>query len=302
MCKSCNKYICIRKEDNSKSIQPSVVLSSISSPERCSICLGSIADEGEYFECECGDIFHEICAKQVGNCSFCKKKYTPEDFLGSWDFFKFMEKGKEAFNAARYDKSIVLYKMALKVKENSVSALNCLGMAFAEKGEFEDSVSCYNKSIEIKNSPEAYYNKAVVLLRTKNYEDSLNSINMAISLNRHDARSWYIKGLAFSKMNMNRLAIKCYDMALDLAPENASFWYAKGKALMKLERIDESLECYETALEIHPKDVNVLFEKGRLLSIKDRFDEAVSTFDEVLKWEPEHTGAKREKEKALARG
>lgn len=302
-CRSCNKYIDVHDKIDSKGMQPSVVSSSSNSfSERCSICLGSIADENQVFECECANISHEDCAKRVGKCSFCGKDYTPEEFLESKDFFKLIEKGKSAFNEARYDKAISWYKRALKVRANSVFAINCIGMAYAENGQFKDAMSCYDNALEMRKSHEAYYNKAVVLLKMKMYEDTLKSINEAISLNRHDARSWYVKGLALSRMNMNRVGIKCYDMALDLIPENHLFWYAKAKALMKLDRLDEALECYETSLEINPKDIKVLYEKGRLLSIKNRVDEAILTFDEVLKWEPEHTGAKREKEKVLARG
>lgn len=302
-CANCNRYNDINENESSKGPQPSVVISSSNgAQERCFFCLGFIKDEAEYFECECGNISHETCAKQVGKCSGCGKEYTPDVFLESKDFIKLIEKGKVAFSKKNYQDAVKWYNRALKIKNNSAYAWNCKGMALAGKGQFADAVECYDKALEMKKSHEAYYNKAIILLKMKMFNETIKSINEAISLNRNDARSWYVKGLVFSKMNKPRVAIKCYNTALDLIPENNLFWYAKGKALAKLERYDEALECYETALEINSKDVNVLFEKGRLLSYKNRVDEAIIAFDEVLKWQPQHTGARQAKDDAQMRG
>ncbi|UCE36375.1 MAG: tetratricopeptide repeat protein [Thermoplasmata archaeon] len=302
-CKFCKDYRDVENKADAKEVQPSVVPSSTEATQRrCFICLGLITDENESFECECGSISHDDCIKEVGNCSVCKIKYTPEDFLKLKDFVYLIKKGKSMLNKNRYKNAQLWFSRALKIRGNSTYAWNCKGMAYAENCQFEEALQCYDKAIELKKNHEAYYNKAITLLKMKSFKESLECVNTAISLNRDDANSWYVKGLALSKMRMPRIAIKCYDKALDLVPENGLFWYAKGKALIEIDRSDPALDCFESALEIDPKDINALFEKGRLLARINRIDEAKATFDEVLKWEPEHTGAIREKEKALARG
>ena len=113
-------------ESSEKGAALSVVPSSTTgAQERCFICLGFIKDESEYFECDCGNISHESCAKRVGKCSICGKEYTPEQFLESKDFFKLIENGKTSFTQDKYEEAISWYDKALKVRSGSAYAWNC---------------------------------------------------------------------------------------------------------------------------------------------------------------------------------
>jgi tetratricopeptide (TPR) repeat protein len=51
-------------------------------------------------------------------------------------------------------------------------------------------------------------------------------------------------------------ALEYLDKALSLDPKNTHAWNQKGVALRSLGRYDEAIECFNRALEIIPKDLD----------------------------------------------
>lgn len=280
---------------------PSVVIQS-STPvqDRCDICLGSLEGENANFRCECGNISHESCAKQLGLCSACGEVHTERDFLKNRRFAALMQSGRKAYDSNCYDEALHRYDEALKLRRKSTPAWNYKGTILARQGRFDMALECYNNALEIEKCSTTCYNKAVVLLKMDMPEETLECITDAIELKPEDGWSWYLKGCTLLKMNRSIEAVKCFDRALALIPENHLTWLGKGSALMNLKMLDEALRCCEQALALEPGDTEVLLATGRILLAENRMDEAVSVFDEILGMNPHHEGARRFRQRALA--
>ena len=54
-----------------KPILPKKIMIEPEKVKRCTICLGMMKPNTKVIECKCGEIFHESCAKRVGNCPNC---------------------------------------------------------------------------------------------------------------------------------------------------------------------------------------------------------------------------------------
>jgi tetratricopeptide (TPR) repeat protein len=304
-CKACKEYRDV--EDVIEDVNgvrpnvPSVVpQSSTAVQERCYICLGFISDESEYFECECGNISHDSCARQVDNCSVCGKEHTRQEFVEGKGFFVFMERGRMAFNKNKYDEALNWYNKALNVKRKSAHAWNYKGTILAQQGRYDMALECYDCALEIKKSPLTCYNKAVTLLHMNMLRETLNCIIEAIELESEDGWFWYLKGCTLLKMDRSDEAVECYDRALTLISDSPLIWFGKGAALMNLDRLGEARKCYEKALVMDPGNEEVLFATGRVLLAESKTEEAISKFEEVLAKNPDHKGAKRERQSALS--
>jgi len=81
---------------------------------------------------------------------------------------------------------ITFYTKTLKYAPSSYRVLNNLGMAYAEKGEFNEAKKYYLQAIEVnKKNPIAYHNLANVFQEEKNFEEAEKLYQKAISLDEN---------------------------------------------------------------------------------------------------------------------
>lgn len=104
------------------------------------------------------------------------------------------------------------------------------GKAFYFEGRFEDALSCYEQSIQIE--PE-------------------------------NARAWFGKGAALTKLQQLEGAIVAYEKAIDIKPDFSEAWFGKGTALAKLQKVEGAIAAYDKATEIKPDFFLAWFSKAR---------------------------------------
>ena len=62
-------------------------------------------------------------------------------------------------NKGNYDEAIACYKKAIKLNPDFVMAYGNLGIAYYSKGNYDKAIACYEKAIELNpDFADAYYN------------------------------------------------------------------------------------------------------------------------------------------------
>jgi tetratricopeptide (TPR) repeat protein len=140
------------------------------------------------------------------------------------------------------------------LNELRLEELIIVGNEFFYKTEYEKSIKCYDKAVQIKrNIFAAWYNKGIALGNIGKYKNAIKTFDTSLEINPNYSNAWYHKGLSFNKQKRHKEAILCYNKAIELDQNNAEAWNNKGKTLDVLGRMSEAKCCYDTALMIFLK-------------------------------------------------
>ena len=99
--------------------------------------------------------------------------------------------GREYMYYRKYDKAIKVLKKHLKLKKATWKDERCASMRFIArcykfKGDFKESLNWYDSAI--KEAPylrDPYIEKALLLYETENWDDLIDTINIALKINNH---------------------------------------------------------------------------------------------------------------------
>lgn len=137
-------------------------------------------------------------------CSF-------EDYSNAIKYFEvFTEKNKNAntlnvmgviYNKlGEYQKAIQVFSDATIIDENNADAYNGRGLAYENTGEYIKAHEDFSKSININQNFDAYYNRAQLSLKKKEYENSLNDLDTIINIEPENAELYHIRGYIYLKI------------------------------------------------------------------------------------------------------
>jgi len=132
------------------------------------------------------------------------------------------------------------------------------GDRLQEEGEYEDSIACYDKAIEIDPKwVSPWLGKGMTYWKSKKYEEAITCYDKANDLLKYATgftgfcesatdEIWRSKGGIYAHWGKYEEAITCYDKVIELH-SNPFSWNSKGRALEKLGRHEEAKECFAKA-------------------------------------------------------
>ncbi len=135
------------------------------------------------------------------------------------------------------------------------------GLAFLDRGEFDDAIAEFRRATEIDSSSVA---------------------------------AWYDLGLALLRAGRIIEAVPACSQAAALAPENLDARHNFGYALRVAGRTGDAIAIFREVLVAEPRRVITLFELGAAYVDAGRREEARTTFQGLLRVDPDH-GAARER-------
>lgn len=147
--------------------------------------------------------------------------------------------------------------------------------------EYGKALSCYSKATELDlRSETAWKKEGLALFALNNYTDAIKALDKAIKLNPQDAKTWFYKGDAHSKIASDlKDAIQAYDKSLELNPRDAEVWSHKGHVLETIGKYNEALEAYNKSFNLNPNDASVSTAIGDVLSIIGNKIDAIETYN-----------------------
>ena len=129
-------------------------------------------------------------------------------------FYRGNNHGKQG----EFDKAVVAFDEAIRLKPDFTNAYNNRGNAKAELGQHEDAIADFDRAIELNpNDADLYYNRGVAKAYLEQYEDAIIDFDKSIELNPNDADLYYSRGVAKVEVDQPDAAKQDFEMALELA-------------------------------------------------------------------------------------
>lgn len=129
----------------------------------------------------------------------------------------------------QYKKAESELKDVLELEKNYTDALYALGFLYIETEKFNKAVEPFLTIVELnKDNPmrlinrqleSVYFYLGVAYHQLSSYQDAVDSLSEALTIDRTDADAWYLLGNVYRDMGHYNSAIDSYKQALRFVPE-----------------------------------------------------------------------------------
>lgn len=204
----------------------------------------------------------------------------------------FTDNGELFVKFKQYEKAIECYDMVINENSENMYAWGLKRDALFELGEYEKSLYCNEKLIEMSSNYEPAILVKGVILRKINEKEGIDYFNDLVekidnSISTYPTSEKFIeKGKILYYMDKKYESLNCFDEALEYEfydKEEILSW--KGKIFYETNQFADALDCINQKLEKR-QDFETLEFKGDILKELGCFEEAVECYDIILKLHP----------------
>jgi protein O-mannosyl-transferase len=188
--------------------------------------------------------------------------------------------------------SLWSHVLALDARDNNWVAHNNLGFVLAERGQADEAIKHYRKSIDIRPFyDEAHFNLGNALSGRGAIDEAIVQYGKALDINPADYQSHNNLALALASRGHVDEAMAEFREALAIKPSYVDAHNNLGLMLAGRGQWDEAIVQYRHVLEVQPDHVNARTNLGNALANTGRIDEAVGHYLAVLEINPDHIEA-----------
>jgi len=238
--------------------------------------------------------------------------------------------GRAYLYKSNYDKAIEMFKKAINIYPTYVEILNktgheyekeqssntavamnsisretnrrlaytyyCIGDAYFAKENYVESMSSYEKTIEICNKiiiidPK---NQKALLLRgaayaiENKYNRALDDITQALKINPKNSLAYNDRGIIYSMKGQNNLALKDKNKAIELESNrpNAGTFSSRGWTFLDMESYVSARNDFEKAVTIDPSQWESILGMAIVNYHQGKTEEAVKYYNHSAEIEP----------------
>ena len=175
----------------------------------------------------------------------------------------------------------------LFANEKDVDGLTRLGIAFFQRGMYEECYQSFDHAVEKDPSNAAAWGIRGVALRALGREEkALESFDHAAEKDPSNAVTWGNRGYVLGALGREEEALESYNRAVEEDPSFAAAWAFRAALLETLDRKEEALESYNHAVEEDPSNAAVWTNWARLLYVLGCEEEALERFDYAAEVDP----------------
>lgn len=180
-----------------------------------------------------------------------------------------------------------LWRYALALDERSSFAHNNLGLALAERGEFDEAIHHIRRAVQIDpRFVEAQTNLGNFLAQRGSSEDAIFHLQQALEIDPAFVNAHNTLGNILVNRGETNQAIEHFRKALETNPKSAITYYNLGRALARRGDAAEAIENYRKALELNPHDPDAHNNLGLVFQSQGKSREAVEQFQSALHVNP----------------
>ena len=170
------------------------------------------------------------------------------------------------------------------------------GVSLLELGEFEKSIKCFSKVIELyPGYVEAYLNRGSAYLNLGKFREAIKDLDKAIELNPKGAAAYYNRGLSYLMLDQHEKAIEDFDKAMELKPADvhiaANLYYYRGSAYLFLGKFREAIKDLDEAIELNPKEATAYYNRAMAYFGLGEYKKVIKNCNKAIEIDPNLNGA-----------
>lgn len=168
-----------------------------------------------------------------------------------------------------------LFRHATEVTSHNAVAFDCLGDAYAERGEHSSAIACYRQSLGIKSTEHSTrFALSRSLAELGNLQAAFSNCSIAVRQSPETSRYHVLLGQLASRLGDGNLAIVTLRNAIQLEPDSSIAHKALGEAYGQCGQFDVALVHFTKAVSLSPEDAHARNSIGFVLRTLGRLEEA----------------------------
>lgn len=168
-----------------------------------------------------------------------------------------------------------LFRHATEVTSNNAVAFDCLGDAYAERGEHSSAIACYRQSLGINSTDHSTrFALSRSLAEQGNLQAAFSNCTIAVRQSPETSRYHVLLGQLASHLGDCQLAIVTLRNAVQLEPDSSIAHKALGEAYGQCGQLDAALTHFEEAIRLSPDDAQTRNSIGFVLRTLGLLEEA----------------------------
>lgn len=138
-----------------------------------------------------------------------------------------------------------------------------------------------------KKDVEFYYKKAVELLQNKEYDKSMELLDMVINIEKTYKPAWSCKGIAYMEKEDYPKALESFEKVINLDAGDNLAWYNKGYVLLLMDEFEEARKIFDFFLARYENKNDDFFKYAlylhgkSLYGLKD-YEKAIISLEEAI--------------------
>ena len=192
------------------------------------------------------------------------------------------------------EEAIRCYEKSIESYPDKEKAWNKLAKSLEGMDRFKDAIMCYDKVVSLnKGNYVALTKKGELHSKQKTQNLAIHCYKLALSVNPKNVNTLINLGIEYGNIGNTEEAIKCFELAQEIGGETAEIWYRKGGVYSHDKQYSEAIKCYDNAIDSDVYYEGALFDKGVVLNKMGKDQEALECFKELIKNNPNNENAKR---------
>jgi tetratricopeptide (TPR) repeat protein len=187
-----------------------------------------------------------------------------------------------------YDKALAQYLEALEINPRQGHPHNNLGNILKRRGDLAGAIAQYRAAAEIE--PELVdirLNLGDALAAAGQLNEAIEQYNKALQINPANEAAHFNLGFVLFQKGDAEGAIAQYREVLRIKPDNAAACFSLALALAKTGRVEEALLSYRQAIKINPQYTDAYWNLGLALIRKGETRQAIDCFQQDLAAKPD---------------
>jgi Flp pilus assembly protein TadD len=191
------------------------------------------------------------------------------------------------------DQAIAEFRKSLEIEPANSEALLDLGMALAIKGEVAEAVAQFRRAVELKpDYAEAHYNLGAAMTVMGQTAQAAAEYQKALEFKPHYPEARHGLGLTFARNGQTDEAISQYRLALALNPDYAEDLNDLGSALFQRGEREDAIAQFRQAVELKPEFAEAHYNLGVALTTMGQSGQAAAEYAKALEIKPDYPEAR----------
>ena len=127
-----------------------------------------------------------------------------------------------------------------------------------KRGDHDKALKDFDTSIDLKETPEGLYDRALVLTQSGKDKDALKAYDKLVKLQPDFTQGWYNRGMLELRAGKNKDAVRSLEKALELTPQMADARNAIGVAHVRQKKYDAAWKDFYEAANINSANWDVI--------------------------------------------
>ncbi|MFQ5901654.1 MAG: tetratricopeptide repeat protein [Thermodesulfobacteriota bacterium] len=190
----------------------------------------------------------------------------------------------------RFNEAVEAYKKAIELDPAYFDARNNLGITYQELGMYDKALSEFKESLKINpNHFKAHHNLGLVYNNKGYIDKAIQEYRIASRINPDYAETHNNLGVAYAAQGRIEDAVREYMITLKLEPDSAKIHYNIANAYYNQKRLNDAAKEFQAALELEPDNAESYYGLGLVYSDLKRYPDALKIFQTALKIKPDHS-------------